>query len=672
MTYTPHPNFQLSVIVPVRLIKERMDIVDRLGFCQTGYQENTVEFIVVDDGSVVENAKLLKCKCLELGIRYETTGADSATPFNLARARNYGAKVATAELIMFMDADLIPYPGFYDDLLIEAELLNMRTTVDHLLMCPVIYLTEEGYRLYNSTEQRLRKSFCINQMIESNKQYVSKYSHGTSVVLVNRYFYLSCGGQNEHFEGWGYEDYEFTTRMIRKNMRYPQPRNWHSMKGNFMNIRKYRGWKSIYRLYGDWLGSKGIYLIHAPHPIDGEYHQFKRKNEKILKEQLERDINVIEPKPITVAADTVTALYKQNRYSENRYLHNFLGNSVTYNGLMFDSDTSIKQWIEKNNVTQFLFELPLISDNCLALHTWCVNNNFNYICCGRGALPNSIFFERNNSVRLQKHLPDDCWNKSLSPEQVIKVSNYIEHKEAKRKKKLEKLTSGLFANVNKKILLFTACDEYCTLADDELSTIIVYMSQQLGHEWLIVYPQSRELNIEMTDRIIAVDEDDLFEAEELADSLVALNAASAVHGLICNKPVYLLEQTWYSHPLLNVTVHSNQALVSAIKQGFRPSTTHVMRFVYFLRFKLYSFTQYPTQYIKDMDMTNVVADKFIEIRGLAEHTIHFNRGRDVIPFSSPQFDRYWSDNYQRLNYLKMVASRKSLKKFVANLFKKIA
>ncbi|NMP14979.1 glycosyltransferase [Thalassotalea sp. Y01] len=666
------PNYLLSVIVPVRLIDERIDILDRLAFCKTSYQGTNVEFIVVDDGSEDDKAQLLSSKCLLLGINYYATGADSESPFNLARARNYGAKVAKAELIMFMDADLIPYPGFYDDLLVEAELLDMRTTVDHLLMCPVIYLTEEGYRLYNKTEQRLRKSFCINQMIESNKQYVAKYSHGTSVVLVNRYFYLSCGGQNENFEGWGYEDYEFTTRMIRKNMRYPQPRNWHSMKGNFMNIRKYRGWKSIYRLYGDWLGSKGIYLVHAPHDIDGDYHQFKRKNENILKAQLERDINIIEPKPICVAEGITTAICKHNRYSENRYLHNFLGSCVTYGDVQFDSQKAIEHWIEENGITQFLFELPLQHDNSVLLHKWCDNNDFDYICCGRGALPNSVFFERNNSIRLQKHLPEEWWNKPLSVDEILDVSKYVEHKEAKRKQKLEKLASGLFANLGKKILLISLCDEYCTLTDDKLSEVIMYLSQRLGSEWLIVYPQGRQLNIEITGRILSVDEADLFEAEELADAIIALNAGSAVHGVICNKPVYLLGQTWFSHPLLNVSIQSNEQLVAAIKKGFRPSTTHMMRFVHFLRFKLYSFTQYPLKYIEYMDPNNLVADKFIEIRGLSEDTIHFNRGRDVIPFSSPQFDRYWSDKYQRLNYLKKFASRKNLKNLVAKLFKKTA
>ncbi|QBY03537.1 glycosyltransferase [Thalassotalea sp. HSM 43] len=672
MTCLKISKFQLSVIVPVRLIDDRMDILERLSFCKMSYQGTHIEFIVIDDGSDDDKAELLRSMCLDLELNYYSTGAESSSAFNLARARNFGARVAKAELIMFMDVDLIPYPGFYDDLLIEAELLDMRNTVDHLLMCPVIYLTDEGYRLYNKTEQRMRKSFCINQMIESNKDYVSKYSHGTSVVLVNRYFYLSCGGQNETFEGWGYEDYEFTTRLIRKNMRYPLPRKWNSMKGNFMNIRKYRGWKSIYRLYGDWLGSKGIYLIHAPHDIDGEYHQNKKRNEKILKAQLERDVNILEPRPLSIKDEIVTAVHQRNRYSDSRYLHSFFGQCIDYQYEKFDSDSAIVNWLEKHNIKQCLFELPLLDENSKALYQWCLNKHFNYICCGKGALPNSVFFERNNSVNLQKSLPEESWNHPLSVDEILQVSKYVEHKEGKRKQKLAKLSSKLFENINKKVLLVSLCDEYCPLTKEQIADVILLLSQGLGSDWLIVYPRAKQLNIEITGRVWAINDADLFEAEELADSIIALNANSAIHGIICNKPVYLLGKTWFSHPLLNVTVNSNQQLVEAIKKGFRPSTTQMMRLVYFLRFKFYSFTQYP---LNDVEMSGdnpSSPDKFIEIRGLSDTAIHFNRGRDVIPFSSPQFDRYWSDNYQKLNYLKKIASHKNIKAFVSKLFKKIA
>ncbi len=88
----------LSVIVPV------LDGSETLGRCLDALAAASgaelVEVIVVDDGSSDGSADLAR----SLGARVVSSGGHALGP---AAARNVGAKVATAELLLFVDADVL-------------------------------------------------------------------------------------------------------------------------------------------------------------------------------------------------------------------------------------------------------------------------------------------------------------------------------------------------------------------------------------------------------------------------------------------------------------------------------------------------------------------------------------------------------------------------------------
>ena len=278
---------RLSVIVPVRLTERRPELLERLSLARSDPEcPGGVEFVAVDDGSP-DSAPLTE-RCAALGLRYIATGADPSSPFNLARARNRAAEQVQGELLLFMDVDLFPYPGFYADLLREAGLLDIRHRIDRFLMCPVIYLAQAGWQAIQEHAQAERRAFAVNIMMQRDRRLLEKFSHGTSCVAVNRNFYLSLGGQNEAFEGWGYEDYEFGCRLIQQNPQFRRPFLWGWNGGSFRTKRLYAGWKACYRLYGDWLAAKGIYLLHAPHPPDIGFRAGEPANLRRLHRQLRR------------------------------------------------------------------------------------------------------------------------------------------------------------------------------------------------------------------------------------------------------------------------------------------------------------------------------------------------------------------------------------------------
>ena len=180
MSDNKNNTFDLSVIIPVRMTEARSDIVDRLGYCLSDTKSETpsIEYIVIDDGSSNSMTSRLKQRCKELGLTHIKTNAWPHEPFNLAKARNHAAQHANGSLLLFLDVDLITLPAFYSRIIAEAELLDMEHHVSRFLMCPVIYLTPEGYETFKSLPSHQRESFSINSMLSDNQQ------------IVNRTFYL--------------------------------------------------------------------------------------------------------------------------------------------------------------------------------------------------------------------------------------------------------------------------------------------------------------------------------------------------------------------------------------------------------------------------------------------------------------------------------------------------
>lgn len=661
-------SIDLSVIIPVRLVDERLDILERLSFSLAdNIRSNNIEFLVVDDGSSVDNALKLQQKCRTLGLQYVSTKADVKSAFNLARARNCGAKIAQGDLLIFLDVDLIPYPGFYQDLLIEAELLEMRKKVDHFLMCPVIYLSKSGYEQYKQLPEQYRKAFAINQMNLANKDLIEKYSHGTSVIMVNRYYYMSRGGQDESFEGWGYEDYEFATRLIRKNLRYPLPRKWDSMAGNFTNIKEYKGWKAIYRLYGDWLGAKGIYLVHAPHVLESSYHQNKLANEQILLEQLKRDEQALEPAVLTDSRSGNTAILQSSFFSTNRYLIPFLGGVFKFNAEYTMTDADISSWIKTNNIKRFLFSESCLKDKGLRVYQWCKNCDFNFIVCGKGALANTVYHDPNGGVFTSKSYREVCWNIQLNSKQQSDVNEYIKSQISRflRKGSLpiekNKLKNRLGLEMNKKILLVvpTQCgDEKQVLTKQQelINKVIKVLSASVSSGWQIVTIKNVDIcdysTYENVKEIAGYASQELL---EIAEALITTDAELALYAMMHNSAVYLLEKTWYSHLKMNRTIVDMDILFQEIDKGFNPDNETILRFIYYLRFVLYS---------QLVEGQNVAELEYYELRGFSEKTIYFSKGRDIIAFDSPQFDRYWGDSYHRRNNLQVSSRPKKQMKFL--------
>src|SRR5690606_26232927 len=146
----------LTVVIPLRVTRARLDLIDRITYYRHDYKiPDTVAVLVVDDGSRPEDFAALKEREDGKRLRVISTGRKHYNVFSPALARNIGAQVAEGEFLLFLDADLSPYPGFFDDILREIKINDMDKEATNFLMCPVIYLTERGYTLYKDLDPDL-------------------------------------------------------------------------------------------------------------------------------------------------------------------------------------------------------------------------------------------------------------------------------------------------------------------------------------------------------------------------------------------------------------------------------------------------------------------------------------------------------------------------------------
>ena len=134
----------LTVIVPLRVRDGHEDAIKRLDFAlMDSERPREVGFLVVDDGSAADLAERVRERCRQLGfgyVRLETADRE----FSVGRCRNIGAMVAKSPFIFMQDLDLMPWNGFYRELLLEMEIQGLRRDARAFLMVPYVYLTSGG------------------------------------------------------------------------------------------------------------------------------------------------------------------------------------------------------------------------------------------------------------------------------------------------------------------------------------------------------------------------------------------------------------------------------------------------------------------------------------------------------------------------------------------------
>lgn len=658
----------ITVIIPIRATKSR-DISKRLKYAISDKQLNKekVDFLVIDDGSNEKNHLEHKHISDELNIKYIYIQSQSSN-ICMSRARNIGAIHSVSKYIMFMDVDLYPYNGFYNDVLNEIKISNLDKYSNDFLMFGAIYLSKDlGVNLFFNTDETLRKNLLLNKLFEDDKNNIEKFSTGTSVNVYNRYDYLSHGGYDEDFEKWGYEDLEFNCRMIYSSKKFPMPSNHFLDYQNFQNIVEYKGWKSIYRLYGDMSFHKGIVLFHIWHKVDGEsdYMQGRDKNKEIFENKQKAFFyDKIEPEPLPSLNRGSTLLFsKTNPFIYNRKTLPLLGKTH-----YLDESTSsvdfIFRYILKNSISRVLMFNPYGTDKRLELYKLLRKEKIEIIIAERGALRDSVFFDYNGFNAESSSYDAIHWNKEITEEQEKIVLDYIEEEKniddslEKQNTRIgrEKLKNELNIKAHEKILFVPL--------QRPSDTVIKYFCGSIGtYENFINLVQEVVNTIDINWKVVIKKhplEDEAWKIEnaiyslhnikdllDSSDAILLINSGVGLLGMLWSKPVYYCGNIFYSDDSINKNITSSKELFDYLEEGFKPSTKKIHRFLYYLLEEFYSFGTFGTKEVQWKDggrMTVTNSIDFYKIRNIVDTKINYYNGDKArISYQSVLFDRYKND-----------------------------
>lgn len=652
----------LTVIIPIRITEGRRDLIERLTFFALDKElPETVDFIVVDDGSRDEDFILLR-RLENERLKVIRTGARYYQDFSLARARNCAAQRAKGDFIIFMDADLAPYPGFYRDILLEMKSHKMSMHVNRFLMVPVIYLTEVGFDLMQKTPQDEWRSVFINAMNAHDQELIEKYSSGTSVIVVDRHYYLSRGGQDEDFQGWGFEDYEFTNRLIRRDRMFPLPENWLSMDGNFMTVRAYDGWKACYRLYGDWLAAKGIYLFHAPHPIERHYHSRKDQNLRHLLSKMKEDQEVPnEPPALPALEEGTSLLFRSNPFCWDREFAPYLGTPIFLNESEFETSSAFLDFVRDNRISRVVFANPYANEKLLQFYQECRSNNIPIVVCERGALPDSVYHDRGGFLLDSRSYLPEVWDTPLSSAEKEKTLEYISSirhsslmlEQQANRADISEMKKRLGIKHGQKVLLVPF--------QQPNDTVIRYFAGQvgsyenfrkkisglvtaLGPSWRVVYKKHpAEVDFTPIPGAIFAHDENIYDLLEVASAVAVINSGVGIYAMMFGKPLLVFGESWYSYEGLCQQVSPEDDVVALLNSDIAVDYERVLRFIHYLRFKFYSFGKMTSRRVRMPDGSPITATSnisYYEIRGWSREQRLLQPCEMPVRTDGPMFDRY--------------------------------
>ncbi|WP_454738213.1 capsular polysaccharide export protein, LipB/KpsS family [Cupriavidus necator] len=654
---------RLTVAIPVRWASERSDLLDRLAFAKMDTDlPESVEILVVDDGSPIDLAKRLSVECTQLGYSYHRLETEHL-PFSIGRARNAAAQSGLSDCIMFQDVDLMPYAGFYRDVLREAIINGLDDSVDNFLMFGVIYLTESATKEFRETDPELRRQKYIQLLLQNDKSAIEKFSTGTSVTVWRRDYFLATGGNDPDFNGWGYEDLEYACRAIRRRKMFPLPSEFSLDYRNFQSITEYKGWKSIYRLFGDMTFQKGMVLFHAWHPVEhkSDYMAAKAKNRLLFEKKLGdfRDKGV-EPDPLPMHGSGKSLVLRNNPWVTNRWAAPFLGEIVHIDEDYLPPE-SFLEFLRDSEFNRVVFHNPYANERIKAIYDIVRRNNFPFVVVERGALPDSVFFDPCGFNADSESYSVDQWDHELSAEKRAATLQYIQ-RAVSDDESLEAQSARLGASAlrkklniarGKKVLVAFLQRPTDTVIENFMGPLETYenflrllarLPYAMRQDWVLLVKQ-HPLEVDVIDipGAVNVDQYNTKDLLELCNAMIAVNSGVGVLGIAFGKPVLHCGRAFYSAPGLARQVLNEGDVVEALS-SFKPDFEKSVRFMSYLINDFYSFGRFKTRKVRWHDGSFMTATTEIDFYNLRfpgkKEMKRILRDQVEVSSESVLFDRY--------------------------------
>lgn len=388
----------LSIIIPIRE-NSNVSIYDRLKW-KPSISNPEIETILVDDGS--ENAVDIERLCGERGWKYVHLKTQDA-PFSLARARNAGIRASSAKYVYFEDADFLHKSDFYEKAIDIASYTD--ESPFNFAAIPTIFLTEEASaQLIEKISDKKSFDSTIDKFVaglpfinpDEGNDLCESFAPVGSNIIVRRDTCFHIGLFDEYFNSWGGEDRDFILRLLNHNSSLFRPIEFGVTKKTAIHrTHTYEGWRSVYKLHGDWIGRLGVYAVHIHHPENGWKEPYAREANfaYAAKKAIDIEARRYKTKPDPIPNEDLTIFIGQNPVFFNDEVMQAVGSTLVIEPDQRIDALEFAANVQSHNPTRVFFQNPYGNPWLLAVWRALKEEGITCICAERGALPWSIYFD---------------------------------------------------------------------------------------------------------------------------------------------------------------------------------------------------------------------------------------------------------------------------------------
>lgn len=680
-------NFDLSVIIPFGLSNERSYIKDRVLEKSKFYKEiKGIEFIFVE-GFSSELCEDLKDKIEQNGHRYLKDLSQAS--FSQGLCRNLGVSYAKAKVVTFLDADCHLSLQNFQRLLNLIKIKDIANNANAIIALPVIFLNENFSKKLSNYDESLWDILIQDDLISGKREIIDFFSLTSSSIVVNKYRFLECGGNDKEIFGHSYEDHDFFVRLLVKTTQFEKMPSCLNYDEGSWNFFKFKGFRSWFSLIGFEAGFHGLYLYHFWHikPNQNGYFDRKKINHKLFYNHLKNfKTHSIKPLQIASAADKkVLLLCKYSRLllevlrGASVYIGEILHKQEEYffKSEAFDENFFLN-FLEEQKISYVLFPNPYTNEKRIKIYEFVRANDISYICFDRGALNDSWFFDKGGFNADSNSYDERYWDKNLSEEELSQIKHYIytqifieqDYLEKQDKKQeLTALKKRLNLKENKKIVFVPlqvqndSVVKYFTkqpFTYENFLNIIDDLARKYKHTHIFIakkHPLSLKISKQFKNLLLLQDDTNFIDLLELCDLVLTLNSGVGVYAMMMKKPCILCADAFYNIKEVNFRATNIQELEELLQKKLNVNEKQMLKFIFFLKNNFYSFgaSSYETlrkngrkyRKVKEIDFYQLIIgeEKFLNLQ---------KNSKTYFPLKSLVFKPYIYEIYNRNIFIKLL------------------
>ena len=196
----------LTIIIPIDLHFRANDIIKKCKILLDKAEKEHIHFVFGHNNRKTNADK----KFIELVNKYNNSKVSSDTFYsgavNTSKLRNYAAKLVSTEHICLLDIDIWP-----DIKLLKKYSERLKNNEESFYILPCLYLTKLGSNVL--LKGKISKIELIERFFSYSRKEFLHLASPSSITIMATKDYIKLKGFDEKYNGHGYEDFDFLTRL---------------------------------------------------------------------------------------------------------------------------------------------------------------------------------------------------------------------------------------------------------------------------------------------------------------------------------------------------------------------------------------------------------------------------------------------------------------------------